>query len=170
MSETDKHTNQRAELTGVIRALQLVRARGLPYKQIQIFTDSTYAVQGVAEWIPKWRTNGYRTAQNKPVRNADLFKILDQEKAIAQDSGISIMLSHVPRAENSVADSLAKVGAEGILGGPEFLLKGLDREKFPSIIGRPLFEKARPLVQWTPDGSYWAKSIDLRDEHGNIRI
>lgn len=170
LSTTEKHTSQRAELTAVIRALELVRARKVPCKKISIFSDSMYAVQGLNEWIPKWRVNGYRNAQKKAVANADLFKKLDNEAVRSAESGILVQLSHVPREENRIADGLAKAGAQGPLGGPGFEMALVSPDKVPGIIGRPLFEKAKPLVQWTPDGFYWAKSVDLRDQNGNITI
>ena len=166
LSKTEKHTNQRAELLAVIRALQLVQARSLDCKQISIFTDSMYAVQGLNEWIPKWRTNKYRTAHKKTVSNADLFKLLDQEVNKSMDQGVPIVLSHVPREENTVADTLARAGAEGSFN--QSLLHSMQES---GVIGRPFFEKARPLVQWSPDGEYWARSADLpQDEDGTIRI
>lgn len=53
LGDHDIHTNQRAELTAVIRAIELVMAYNVPCKKVQIFTDSMYAVMGLNEWIPK---------------------------------------------------------------------------------------------------------------------
>ena len=112
LSSSDSHTNQKAELTAVIRALQLVRLRKIPCTSISIFTDSKYAVQGLNEWIPNlWRLNGYRTSKNRVVVNADLFKSLDEEFSISIKRGVPVTISHVPREQNKKADALSKLGA-----------------------------------------------------------
>ena len=164
LSITESHTNQRAELLAVIRALQLVRARNLSREQVSIFTDSMYAVQGLNEWIPKWRTNNYRTAQKKRVSNADLFQLLDHEvnESIAQ--GVPVVLNHVPRKENPIADTLAKAGAQGSSSQSQ-LYNLLARMDGKMSVGSHLLNKARPLVQWSPDGAYWVRSESFsRDE------
>ena len=165
LSTTEKHTNQRAELLAVIRALQLVRARSLGRKRVSIFTDSMYAVQGLNEWIPKWRTNNYRTAQKKPIGNADLFRLLDQEVNESRAQDIPVGLYHVPREENTVADTLAKAGAQG--SSSQSMLNGLiEATKGKLSIGRSAFDIAKPLVQWSPDGAYWVRSEEFpRDEN-----
>ncbi len=65
-------TNNRMELTAVIRALEAlkrpVRAR--------IYTDSEYVRRGISEWLPLWRARGWRTAGRKPVKNQDLWEQL----------------------------------------------------------------------------------------------
>ncbi|KAI4232385.1 MAG: hypothetical protein LQ352_008339 [Teloschistes flavicans] len=109
---SEKHTNQRAELLAVIRALQLIRTRGISCRRILVSTDSEYVVKGLTEWIPNWRTNGYRTAQKKPVGNGDLFKILDDESSRSITSGVPVLLQHIPREASAVADGLAKAGAQ----------------------------------------------------------
>ena len=79
LHEAEIHTIQKAELTAVIRALQLIRIREISCGVISIYSDSKYAVQGLNEWIPRWRAKGYRTAKNHGVVNANLFRLLDQE-------------------------------------------------------------------------------------------
>ncbi|KAL8861231.1 MAG: hypothetical protein Q9178_002447 [Gyalolechia marmorata] len=173
LAETEKHTNQRAELLAVIRALQLVHVRQIPCRQIQLFTDSMYAVKGLTEWIPKWRTNGYRTAQKKPVGNADLFKILDQKATELMKVGVRVMLKHIPREQNSIADRLAKAGAEGPRGTADFSL-GSSSHGPPGppklTLDRELLDQQKPLVQWTPDGNYWVRSTGPRTEYRIISM
>lgn len=112
LSSRDSHTNQKAELTAVIRALQLVRSRNISCAKISIFTDSKYAVQGLNDWIPRlWRSNGYRNFKNRPVVNADLFKSMDEEVSLSRKRDIPVTLSHVPREQNKKADALSKLGA-----------------------------------------------------------
>ena len=69
-----KQTNQRAELTALLRALEV----GPKDRRLDIVTDSTYAIKCVTEWSIKWRTNGWVNAAHKPVENKDLVqKVVD---------------------------------------------------------------------------------------------
>ncbi len=70
-------TNNRMELSAVIYGLkQLSRSC-----QIELKTDSKYVLQGVTEWMPGWKKNGWKTAAKKPVKNVDLWQALDKELA-----------------------------------------------------------------------------------------
>ena len=67
------------ELAAVIQALRAVR--GLPQAataEVVVVTDSTYVQQGITSWIRRWRANGWRTAAKQPVKNASLWRQLDQ--------------------------------------------------------------------------------------------
>lgn len=66
-------TNNRMELTAAIRALQALREPCL----VTLYTDSTYVKQGLNEWLPGWKLNGWRTSDKKPVKNKDLWEELD---------------------------------------------------------------------------------------------
>ena len=189
LAEDKTHTNQRAELTAVIRALQLVRLRNIDCARISIFTDSKYAVQALNDWMPNlWRSNGYRTTKKQAVVNADLFKTLDAEVSLSEELNHPVTLRHVPREQNAKADALSKLGAvdsmpsmnisnpnkannekagvgvkgkpaKGQKGGAGALANGNDAETGSPqmILGRPLFEQMRPLVQFSPDGEYWVE-------------
>ncbi len=66
-------TNQRMELTAVITALQaLTRST-----EASVISDSEYVVKGMNEWLPKWKSNGWRSSSKKPVLNKDLWQQLD---------------------------------------------------------------------------------------------
>jgi ribonuclease HI len=66
-------TNNRMELTAVIRALEALKR---PIEGA-IYTDSQYVRQGVLEWMPNWKARGWKTADRKPVKNQDLWQTLD---------------------------------------------------------------------------------------------
>jgi ribonuclease HI len=66
-------TNNRMELTATIRALEALTRPSV----VDIHTDSTYVRNGITSWVPRWKTNGWRTASKEPVKNADLWQQLD---------------------------------------------------------------------------------------------
>ena len=66
-------TNNRMELMAVIRALEALKK---PCR-VRLHTDSQYVQLGISKWIHSWKKNGWRTADKKPVKNADLWRELD---------------------------------------------------------------------------------------------
>ena len=67
-------TNNRMELTAVIRALESLRR---PVR-VRVFTDSQYVRRGITEWVSAWKARGWRTADRKPVKNLDLWQRLEK--------------------------------------------------------------------------------------------
>src|SRR5438552_11330907 len=67
-------TNNRMELTAVIRALELLKRPC----HIEVYTDSQYVQKGISEWLPDWKRRGWRTADKKSVKNEDLWRELDR--------------------------------------------------------------------------------------------
>lgn len=70
-------TNNRMELTAVIRALEALK-RPVP---VRVYTDSQYVRRGITEWLPAWKARGWRTADRKPVKNQDLWQLLEEASA-----------------------------------------------------------------------------------------
>jgi len=104
-------TNNRMELTAVIRALEaLTRPSG-----IDLHTDSQYVKNGIETWIHNWKKNGWKTSDKKPVKNADLWRELDV-LAARHDIRWHWVKGHNGHAGNERADSLANRGVEVILG------------------------------------------------------
>ena len=66
-------TNNRMELTAVIRALEALKRPS----QVRILTDSEYVRRGITEWVKSWKARGWKTADRKPVKNQDLWERLD---------------------------------------------------------------------------------------------
>ena len=66
-------TNNRMELVAVIKSLKLVKK-----KELSIITDSQYVKNGIEVWIFKWKKNGWMTAEKKPVKNKDLWLLLEK--------------------------------------------------------------------------------------------
>ena len=73
-------TNNRMELTAVIRALEALKRP----VQARIYTDSQYVRRGILEWVPAWKARDWRTADRKPVKNQDLWERLDALAAAHQ--------------------------------------------------------------------------------------
>ena len=66
-------TNNRMELTAVLRALEALKRP----VQARLYTDSEYVRRGISEWLRGWKARGWRTADRKPVKNQDLWEQLD---------------------------------------------------------------------------------------------
>jgi ribonuclease HI len=101
-------TNNRMELTAVIRALEALKRPS----RVRLYTDSQYVQKGISAWIHGWKRNGWRTADRKPVKNADLWRELDE---LAQKHKIEWhwVKGHAGHPENERADKLANRGIPG---------------------------------------------------------
>ena len=71
-------TNNRMELTAVIRALEALKRP----VQARVYTDSEYVRRGITEWLSAWKARGWRTAGRQPVKNQDLWQRLDELNAL----------------------------------------------------------------------------------------
>ena len=67
-------TNNQMELTAVIKALNFFEKK----IKVDLYTDSKYVMDGITDYIKKWKINGWQTANKKPVKNMNLWKILDE--------------------------------------------------------------------------------------------
>ena len=99
-------TNNRMELMAVIRALESLKR---PCK-IRLHTDSQYVQKGISEWITGWKRRGWRTADNKPVKNKDLWQELDVLAAKHEIEWLWVK-GHAGHDGNERADDLANQGA-----------------------------------------------------------
>ena len=100
-------TNNRMELTAVIRALEALKRP----VAVRIHTDSQYVQKGISQWIHNWKKNGWRTSDKKPVKNADLWQTLDQLARQHKLEWIWVK-GHAGHPENERADALANRGIE----------------------------------------------------------
>jgi len=102
-------TNNRMELTAVIRALEALTR----VTTAQVYTDSQYVKNGIETWIHGWKRNGWKTADRKPVKNAELWRELDA--LVAQhDVSWHWVKGHADNAGNLRADALANRGVESL--------------------------------------------------------
>jgi len=98
-------TNNRMELTAVIRALEALKRPST----VRLHTDSKYVQQGISSWIHQWKKRGWKTADKKPVKNEDLWRLLDEVAARHQIEWIWVR-GHAGHDGNEKADELANRG------------------------------------------------------------
>ena len=98
-------TNNRMELMAAIEALNALKR---PCR-VELFTDSVYVRDGITKWIHGWRRNGWRTADKKPVKNAELWQALEQALERHQVDWHWVK-GHAGHLENERADELAREG------------------------------------------------------------
>ena len=96
-------TNNRMELMAAIAALEALKRPCV----VDLYTDSEYLKNGITSWIHLWKRNGWRTASKKPVKNADLWKRLDDALARHQVRWRWVK-GHAGDAMNERADQLAR--------------------------------------------------------------
>ena len=104
-------TNNRMELTAVIEALSALKR---PVNAV-ITTDSKYVRDGVLSWMPRWKANGWKTANKKPVKNQDLWQALDSALGRHEISWQWVK-GHAGHPENERADELARRGIDDLRG------------------------------------------------------
>lgn len=101
-------TNNRMELTAVIEALRLVssdaRFANMP---VSVYTDSQYVQKGISQWIAGWKRNGWRTASKEPVKNQDLWVLLDGLSSSLHPSWVWVK-GHAGVHYNEVCDRLTQ--------------------------------------------------------------
>ena len=103
-------TNNQMELTAVIKALDFFSES----MELEIFTDSKYVMDGITEYIKKWKVNGWKTASKKPVKNTDLWKQLDALNA-HHSIRWNWVKGHSGHRENDIADELANLGIDNLV-------------------------------------------------------
>jgi len=101
----DHTTNNRMELTAVIRALEALKRPS----RVKLYTDSQYVQKGISEWIHAWKRKGWKTADKKDVKNADLWRELDAS-ASRHEIEWHWVRGHDGHVENERADRLANKG------------------------------------------------------------
>ncbi len=103
-------TNNRMELTAVIRALRELKRP----MNVRVFTDSEYVRRGITEWLTGWKARGWRTADRQPVKNQDLWESLEAECA-RHDIEWRWVKGHSGVPGNERADLLANQAIDALL-------------------------------------------------------
>ena len=111
LSGGEEHTtNNRMELIAAIEALEALKGACT----VDFHTDSNYLRDGITSWIHNWKRNGWRTANKKPVKNADLWERLECARE-RHDVRWHWVKGHAGHAENERADELANEAIDEML-------------------------------------------------------
>ena len=105
-------TNNRMELTAVIKSLALLNR----HTPVAVYTDSEYVKNGITTWIHGWKKRGWKTADNKPVKNIDLWQKLDALVA-SHEVQWHWVRGHTGDPGNERADALANRGVASLRAG-----------------------------------------------------
>ena len=101
-------TNNRMELTAVIKALEALKEKC----NITLYTDSRYVMDGIEKWIFQWKKNGWKTSNKKtPVKNVELWQKLDELKSMHEIRFVWVK-GHAGHRENERCDELAREEAQ----------------------------------------------------------
>ncbi|MGE3773701.1 MAG: ribonuclease HI [Gammaproteobacteria bacterium] len=103
-------TNNRMELLGAINALEALTRPS----RVELHTDSQYVQKGISEWLPSWVRRGWRTADGKPVKNADLWQRLQAAAAPHRVQWYWVR-GHAGHVDNERADALANAAIDELL-------------------------------------------------------
>jgi ribonuclease HI len=95
-------TNNRMELTAAIKGLEALKRACM----VELYTDSQYLRQGMTEWLANWKKNNWCNSKKEPVKNADLWKILD-DLASRHQINWHWVKGHSGHTENDLVDALA---------------------------------------------------------------
>lgn len=102
-------TNNRMELMAAIQALDALTKPC----SVQLYSDSSYVLKGITEWLPNWKKRGWKTAAKQPVKNVDLWQRLDA--AISRhDIEWRWVKGHSGDKGNDRADALANLGIDSL--------------------------------------------------------
>ena len=114
ISETlpgNRQTNQRAELTAVLRALEVVPRN----RHVVVVTDSRYAIDCVTSWHINWRKNGWKTSAGRAVENKDIVENvlskIEERDSLNVQTTFEWIKGHAHQPGNVEADKLATDGA-----------------------------------------------------------
>lgn len=111
LSGAETHTtNNRMELMAAIQALAALREAC----KIELHTDSQYVQKGITEWLDGWKKRGWKKADKKLVKNADLWQALDQEASRHQVTWHWVK-GHSGHPENELADSIANQAIDELI-------------------------------------------------------
>jgi len=100
-------TNNRMELTAVVEGLNALTSPSV----VDVYSDSQYVLNGLREWLEGWKKRGWRTAAKKPVKNEDLWRLLDEQKS-RHDLRYHWIRGHAGHPENEACDRMAVAALE----------------------------------------------------------
>ena len=103
-------TNNRMELQAAVSGLQKLKRPCA----VKLTTDSRYLMDGIQQWLPNWKQNGWKTSANKPVKNDDLWRQLDKLVEV-HDITWNWVKGHSGHEENERVDQFANDAIDNLL-------------------------------------------------------
>ena len=88
-------TNNKAEISGIILALEILNNFVQLNDHVAIYSDSEYTIKSLTEWIINWKKNGWKTANKKPVKNVELIKQMDELYESVKSKCHNIVIKHI---------------------------------------------------------------------------
>jgi ribonuclease HI len=150
-------TNNRMELTAAIEALAALKRPCV----VQLYTDSQYVRLGITQWLPQWKKRGWKTADKKPVKNADLWLLLEQQIG-RHEVHWHWIKGHSGHVGNERADELANLGISEFATLKLALVALCQRDSPP--IRKPLNYGYRALAVETS-----MDFIDLKTQYSRVK-
>lgn len=153
-----KTTNNQMELSAAIEALRsLSQRKSLSSKRIRIYTDSTYVIKGITQWIRGWKERGWKNREGQDVANQEYWKVLDEA---IQSGGFEVEWLYVPGHSgwpgNERCDAIAVAFSQGqspkLYAGP-FDRYSYDLKKVPKATTLPEKKKGKPVYLSFVDGA-----------------
>jgi ribonuclease HI len=145
-----RQTNQRAELTAILRALELAPR----HRDVTIHTDSRYSIDCVTTWYKGWKRNGWLTASKKPVENRDLIQDvrnkIEERQSLGCETYFVWVKGHSGDPGNMEADRLAVQGAGQALG-PKVTPNRPAPNTDTDVDNQPGLSETGPDEDWTED-------------------
>jgi ribonuclease HI len=111
----EETTNNRMELSAALEALRLLREKTIP---VTVRSDSRYLVDGMSRWVVRWKENGWRTSDKKPVSNQDLWQELDQQCDMLGPISWEWVRGHSGNTLNERCDRLANLAIDKAMRSP----------------------------------------------------
>jgi ribonuclease HI len=107
-------TNNRMEMTAVIKALKALKKVKKPPRRTVVCTDSQYVQKGITEWIHTWKRNSWKTSDKTPVKNQDLWMELD---SLAEELSLSWqwVRGHAGNEYNELCDKMTQQAVASLL-------------------------------------------------------
>ena len=105
-------TNNKMELTGAIKALEYLLEHDYEDTAVHLYTDSTYVVKGINEWIKGWKARGWRKADKKAPENLELWQKIDELTHSFSNLNLHWVKGHAGHPQNERCDQLANIALD----------------------------------------------------------
>lgn len=157
LDESGTQTNNRAELTAIQKAAEILERRGCLDEDIVIYSDSKYCIDCLTKWIPGWVARGWKTADGSNVSNRDLIEDISRRLSRFKSHRFHHVRAHTGGADdisrqNDMVDRMARGTVDDTVDVKEVVVAAAD-EIFPTcpvrLMGPPV--RASEVTQWMRD-------------------